>query len=193
VTARHARPRRLHSRIKRAQRYLRYHLLIPIFRSPHSPEYTARGVAIGVFWAVTPFIGAQTLLMLATWQVLKRVFRKDSSLVQALAWAWINNPLTMIPMYYSFYLTGLWLTGTSGSLGGYDAFVRLWENSRQEPTIFARVDLLTRQAGLALLVGSIPYALLGSWASYRWALGIVRARRRRIISRAGRAQPGQHA
>jgi uncharacterized protein (DUF2062 family) len=192
VTVRHGPPRRFHSRIKRAQRYVRYHFLIPIFRSPHPPEYTARGVAIGVFWGVTPFLGAQTLLMIATWQVLKRGFGRDSSLVQALAWAWINNPLTMIPMYYAFYVTGLWLTGTSGSLGGYDAFVGLWEESRHAPSVFARVDRLARQVGLALLVGSVPYALLGSWAGYRWALGIVRARRRRI-RRAGRASAGRPA
>jgi uncharacterized protein (DUF2062 family) len=166
--------------LTRALRYLRYHLLIPIVRSPHPPEYTARGVAIGVFWGVTPFLGAQTVLMIATWQVLKRGFGRDSSLVQALAWAWVNNPLTMIPMYYAFYVTGLWLTGTSGSLGGYDAFVRVWEDSREAENVLARAELLAGQVGLALLVGCVPYALLGSWAGYRWALGIVRARRRRL-------------
>jgi uncharacterized protein len=191
VTARHAKPRRPHNRIKRLRRYLRYHLLIPIFRSPHPPEYTARGVAIGVFWGVTPFLGVQTFLMVVTWLVLKRVFSKDSSIVQALAWAWINNPLTMVPMYYSFYVTGSWLMGTSAPFGGYDAFVALWEESRHQPTVMARAELLARQVGLALVIGSVPYALLGSWAGYRWSLGIVRARRRRI-RRASRARGARH-
>jgi len=180
VTPRHAAARRAHTWLTRVRRYLRYHFLIPLFRSPHSPEYTARGVAIGVFWGVTPFLGVQTLLMIGTWQVLKHGFRKDASVVQALAWAWINNPLTMIPMYYTFYLTGLWLTGTSAPSRGYDAFVALWDASRDQPTLLAGVDLLARQIGLPLTVGSMPYALLGGWAAYRWSLSIVHARRRRL-------------
>jgi uncharacterized protein (DUF2062 family) len=162
------------------RRYVRYYLLIPIFRSPHPPEYTARGVSIGVFWGVTPFLGLQTLLMIATWQVLKHVFRKDASLVQALAWGWINNPITMIPMYYAFYLAGLWLTGSAAPFGGYDAFVALWEAGASQPTMLARIDQLARQVGVALVVGSLPFALAGSWVAYVWALRIVRARRRRI-------------
>jgi uncharacterized protein (DUF2062 family) len=161
---------------------IRYRLVIPVIRSPHPPEYTARGVALGVFWGVTPFMGLQTLLMVGSWQLLKRVFHKDTSLVQALIWAWVNNPLTMLPMYYLFYVTGLWLTGTSGSVGGYDAFIALWEQSGREPTFVARVTLIARQVGIALSVGCLPWALAGSWASYRWALSVTRSRRRRLRS-----------
>jgi hypothetical protein len=165
------------------RRIIRFRLLIPIFRSPHPPEYTARGVAIGVFWGVTPFLGMQTLLMIATWQVMKRVFHRDASLIQALAWAWINNPITMIPMYYGFYVTGLWLVGAAAPFGGYDAFAALWAASNGQPTLVARIELLAGQIGTALLVGCVPYALVGSWAGYQWALRIVRARRHRIKHR----------
>ena len=85
-------------------------MIIPVFRSPHSPEFTARGVANGVFWAFTPTIGLQTAEILATWFVGKRILHKDSSLVQAMVWVWINNPLTMVPMYYTFYVTGSYVT-----------------------------------------------------------------------------------
>jgi uncharacterized protein len=176
--------RRTHTLFARLRRSVRFHLLIPIFRSPHPPEYTARGIALGVFWGVTPFLGAQTLLMIATWQLMKRTFGKDASLVQALAWAWINNPLTMIPMYYAFYLTGLWLVGSPAPSGGYDAFASLWEASRNQPTLLARVERLAGHVGVAVLVGCVPYALLGSWAAYQWALRIVRARQRRVEHRA---------
>ena len=181
----HAPPRRPHSRIARLGRLARYKFLIPVYRSPHPPEYTARGVAIGVFWAVTPFIGLQTILMISTWQVLRRVFHKDASLLQALIWAWVNNPVTMIPMYYVFYLTGLWLTHTPGSIGGYDAFVALWDEGQHAPTFFARVLLIAERIGVALTVGSLPFAVLGSWIGYRWALHITRARKRRL----GRVEP----
>jgi uncharacterized protein (DUF2062 family) len=180
VTQRYGSARRSRTWLARARRFVRYHFVIPLFRSPHPPEYTARGVAIGVFWGVTPFLGVQTLLMLGTWHVLRRAFNKDSSMLQALAWAWINNPLTMLPMYYAFYLTGLWLTGSAATFGGYDAFVAVWERSGQEPSLLARAESLARHLGIALVVGSLPYALLGSWAAYRWSLGIVRARRRRL-------------
>lgn len=185
-------PRRTRSRIERLQRVVRYTLIIPVFRSPHPPEYTARGVANGVFWGVTPFMGLQTLFMLLTWVTLKRVFGRDSSVVQALIWAWVNNSITMIPMYYVFYVSGLWLMGTSGSLGGYDAFVALWEESAQAPNFIARVSTLARQIGLALTIGCIPFALVLSWTAYSWALAATRARRRRI-RRFDRAQAGLRA
>ena len=185
-------PRRIHTRFARARRFVRFHLVIPVFRSPHPPEYTARGVAIGVFWGVTPFLGMQTLLMITTWQAMKRALRKDASLVQALAWSWINNPITMIPMYYSFYLAGLWLTGMSSHLGGYDAFAALWEASGRDASFVERVQLLARQLGLPLVVGCFPFAIAGSWLSYVWAHRMVRTRRRRISNRA-RAPAARHA
>jgi uncharacterized protein (DUF2062 family) len=185
-------PRRARSRLQRLQRLVRYKLIIPVFRSPHPPEYTARGVANGVFWGVTPFMGLQTLFMLATWFSLKRVLGKDSSLVQALIWAWVNNPITMVPMYYVFYVSGLWLMGTTGSLGGYDAFVALWDDSAQARNFFARVALLARQIGLALTIGCIPFAIVLSWIAYSWALAVTRARQRRL-RRFDRAQAGLRA
>lgn len=137
-------------------------------------------MAIGVFWGVTPFMGLQTLLMVATWIVMKRAFGKDASLVQALIWAWVNNPLTMVPMYYLFYVVGLWLMGTSGGFGGYDAFVALWEASQHEPSFSARVVLLATQIGLAVVIGCAPFALIFSWIAYSWALAAAHARRSRI-------------
>lgn len=173
------RSRRTHSRIKRLRRLVRYKLIIPVFRSAHPPEYTARGVANGVFWGVTPFVGLQTLAMLGTWLLMKRGFGKDSSILQALIWAWVNNPITMVPMYYTFYVVGVWLIGTSGSIGGYDAFVAFWDASARERTFLARAGLLAQQIGLAVTVGCVPFALAGSAIAYRWALQATRARRRR--------------
>jgi uncharacterized protein (DUF2062 family) len=176
VTARNPVPRRSHSA------FVRLRLLIPIFRSQNPPEYTARGVAIGVFWGVTPFLGVQTLLMIATWHLMRRVFHRDSSLLQALAWSWINNPLTIVPMYYAFYVTGLWLAGHSAPADGYEAFTAMWEESRRYPAI-DRAGILAEQLGAAVLVGCVPYALLGSWAAYRWALRVVGTRQERIRRR----------
>jgi uncharacterized protein (DUF2062 family) len=184
VTTQPATTRRRHTQLARVWRYLRFRLLIPVVRSPHPPEYTARGVAIGVFWGVTPFLGLQTLLMLVTWQAMKHLLRKDASVVQALVWAWINNPLTMIPMYYAFYLTGLWLMGHTGPFGGYEAFAAVWAESERAPTLLAGIELIARQVGLPLVAGSVPFALVGSWVAYVWALRVVRGRRRHLANRA---------
>lgn len=183
MTRRNPVPRRTHSALARLRRSARFRLLIPIVRSSHPPEYTARGVAIGVFWGVTPFLGAQTLLMIATWHLMRRVFHRDASLLQALAWSWINNPFTIVPMYYAFYVTGLWLAGRSAPAGSYAAFTAMWEESSRHAVI-DRAGLLAEGLGVAVLVGCVPYALLGSWMAYRWSLHVVRARRERIRRRA---------
>jgi uncharacterized protein len=161
------------------RRALRYRLLIPVFRSPHGPEYTARGVANGVFWALTPSVGLQTFQILGTWVIARRLFGKDSSILQALIWVWVNNPFTMIPMYYAFYLTGLWLMGDVGLARGYDRFIDLWEETGGSGWI-ARMTGLAQAIGLPLVIGCIPYASLGGALSYRWALRVVRRRQQRI-------------
>jgi uncharacterized protein (DUF2062 family) len=136
-----------------------------VFRSRHGPAHTARGVANGVFWGLTPTIGLQTIEILATWVILKRVLGRDSSLVQAMVWVWINNPLTVVPMYYVFYLTGLWLTGRKGLAVDYGDF--------------SISGLSLTDVGVPLLVGCLPYAATGAFLSYRWALGVVRRRQLR--------------
>lgn len=161
---------------------MRYRLVVPLLRSPHSVEYTARGVANGCFWGLTPSVGFQYLAICGTWFVARSVFRKDSSLVQALAWAWLNNPLTMIPMYFVFYVTGLWLLGQAGRTPGYDAFVGLW-NAGSSLGWGARLQTLAASVGLPMIAGSLPYATIGSALAYRWTTALLRGRRRR-------AEPG---
>ena len=165
------------------RRLVRYRLFIPVFRSTHPPEHTARGVANGVFWGMTPFMGFQTMAILSTWQILARVFHKESSVLQAMIWAWVNNPVTMIPMYYVFYVTGLWFTGAGSSAVGYHAFVALWDATQREPSFIARVFRVAVEIGLPLSLGSLPWAAAGAALAYWWALTVSRARRRRITAR----------
>jgi uncharacterized protein (DUF2062 family) len=145
-----------------------------VFRSPHSPAHTARGVANGVFWGLTPTIGLQTVAILATWFVSRRVLDRDSSLLQAMIWVWVNNPLTMIPMYYGFYVTGLYLTGTPGAVIDYRSF--------------SVTGLSLTTVGVPMLVGCLPYAVLGSFVSYRWALRVVMRRRARLEAKRRQAE-----
>jgi uncharacterized protein (DUF2062 family) len=164
--------------LQRLRRWVRFRLVIPVIRSRQSAEYTARGVANGVFWALTPTVGLQTAEIVATWFLARKVLRADSSLVQALVWVWVNNPITMVPMYYAFYLTGLWLTGAPGAATGYEAFLRIWD--RPDAGWVELVSHAAATIGLPTMIGCIPYAAIGSATSYRWAYAIVRRRQLRF-------------
>ena len=154
-----------------------------MFRSPHPPAFTARGVANGVFWGMTPTVGLQTIEIVGTWFIARRWMKRDSSLLQAMIWVWINNPVTMLPMYYAFYVTGLWLLGNAELASGYDAFVGLWDTASDEPWL-TRVTTIFGSIGAPLLLGSVPYAVVAAGVSYRWAAYVVRARHNRIAARA---------
>jgi len=84
---------------------------------------TARGVAIGLFVALTPTVGLQTFLMLALCLLLRGNF------LFAFAVSWISNPITLGPLYLGYYLLGelvisplvdplspLWAAGSAGPL-----------------------------------------------------------------------------
>jgi uncharacterized protein (DUF2062 family) len=173
------RSRRARGQWESLRRLVRYRLMIPVFRSAHSAEFTARGVANGVFWGLTPTVGLQTLEIVATWFLGRRVFNRDSSLLQAMIWVWVNNPVTMIPMYYAFYVTGLWMVGQGGGGQGYEAFVALW-TANATLSWSARLGAIVHAIGVPIFVGCLPYAIVGAVISYRWAVSVVRRRRMRI-------------
>ncbi len=60
----------------------------------------ARGVAVGLFVALTPTVGFQTLLMLVFCVLLRGNF------IAAFAVSWISNPLTLTPLYLGYYVVG---------------------------------------------------------------------------------------
>ena len=157
---------------------MRYRFLIPLFRSHHPPEFTARGVANGVFWGLTPTVGLQTAEIVVTWAAGAKVFRRESSLVQAMVWVWINNPVTMIPMYYAWYITGLALLGQHGLATDYEAFLSMW--TRADVGWLERMTTTAAAVALPTIVGCIPYAVIGTVASYYWALTVVRRRRIKV-------------
>jgi uncharacterized protein (DUF2062 family) len=177
--------RRARGRIQSFRRYCRYRLVIPVFRSADAAEYTARGVANGVFWGLTPSVGLQTIAIGLTWWIGRKAFKRDSSLLQGLIWVWVNNPLTMVPLYYAFYVTGLWLMGDAGLASGYDTFVALLDGDGERGWV-ERTGTLARTVGAPMAIGCLPYALVGAGVSYRWAERVIGARRRRITAARGR-------
>jgi hypothetical protein len=159
-----------------------YRLLIPIKRARHAPEYGARGVMVGMAWAMTPLVGIQMYLVFMTWLIARRLFRWNFSLIIGLAWTWTTNVITLFPIYYVFYVTGQMLLGNWDNVSGYDSFVGLFEE-----TFGAELSLLEtlkrygvfviKDWGLAMAVGSLPWSALGGWLGYRWGLAYARRRR----------------
>ena len=68
----------------------RYHLVRPLLHAHHAPEYTARGLAVGMLVALTPTFGAQIAIVMAIWTILK-VVRPAWDFNAVVASAWIHR------------------------------------------------------------------------------------------------------
>ncbi len=184
--------RRLRERLRR---WGRYRFVVPLKRSRHSPDYIARSVSSGLFWAMTPTIGVQMAMVMAHWLLVQKFWpRMDFSVVQSMAWTWVTNFLTMIPVYYMFYVTGQLFLGHFNDLTGYQGFVDLWNRSFGSGGAGAGMagwwENLWHQAqvifvgwGVPMLVGCVPYAIVSAWLGYRWSLKLVTGHRRNVAHR----------
>lgn len=159
-----------------------------MLRSRQSPEHTARGIALGVFWALTPTVGVQSALLLGAWGAL-RAAGWPASLVQTVAWTWVNNPVTMVPLYYLFYVTGQLLLGRWADLTGYSAFATVWREAMYGSASLAdRLLTAVEVLGWPTLLGCVPWAVTGAVVSYRLSLGYLRRRATRRVDAAGLAR-----
>jgi uncharacterized protein (DUF2062 family) len=175
---------------QRLQRLARHRLVVPIQRSPHPPEHTARAVMVGLFWAMTPLIGVQMYLVFFTWLIARRSPKMEFGLIISLAWTWVTNVFTMWPIYYAFYITGRVLLGQPDEMPGYDSFIQHWQGALSNgdgffETLLAQVKLIAHDKGLPLAIGCLPYAFLSAWLGYVFSLKYV-IRRRAAKARASR-------
>ena len=185
--------RRHISLLRRVGRLIRLRLVIPMVRSRQPPENTARAVAVGLFWALTPTFGIQMALSALHWYIARTFFRRDFSVVVAMAWTWVTNLFTLPIAYYIFFLTGQILLGRWDDLTGYASFQKFWVTAMGEtggdPTSIAAWEtyfsVIVEGWGLAMLVGSLPLAFIGYFVGYYWTLRIVR--RWRVIRQEKRA------
>ncbi len=86
-------------------RFLREKIVEPLRRAQGTPESIARGGAIGLFIALTPTVGVQSLLVTAVAVPMR------ANLPVSLVMCWITNPVTLIPFYFSYYWVGSLLLG----------------------------------------------------------------------------------
>ena len=164
---------------QRMKRMCRYRLIIPLVRSPHPPRYKALGVSVGVAWAMTPLVGIQMYLVFMTWLTMKKIFKRDFSLGLGLAYTWITNVFTMIPIYYGFYVTGQLMmhrpiTGYSHLKGTMEevffADYTFWEKWAMA------FKILLQDWGLGMAIGCLPWALVFGIGSFYMTLRYERLR-----------------
>lgn len=165
-------------------RLIRMRLVIPLLRSPHPPEYKAKGVAVGLAWAMTPLVGIQMWLVFMTWITARKVFKWDFSLPLAIAWTWLTNVFTMIPTYYIFYVTGQIMRWQVDSIGGYTNLSRIIRNTFMSDLDFYDkwvlfFKLLLQDWGVSMALGCLPWAVLFSICGYYMTLRLLRARANR--------------
>ncbi|MDQ7249213.1 DUF2062 domain-containing protein [Dongia sedimenti] len=178
----------------RIWRLIKLRLLVPLMRSPHPPEYTAWGTAVGLAWAFTPTPGIQMGLVLLTWLAARHVFNWHFSLVLGAAWTWASNIFTGPPMLYLSYATGQVLLGRWDNITGYAGFTRLWQSAFAadlplQQQVMTALKMAIKDWGLALWIGCIPWCVLLGVLGYYWSLRFItayrHARARRLARRLG--------
>lgn len=171
-----------HSAWHKFMRLIRYRLIVPILRTRHAPEYTARGVFVGIAFGLTPTVGIQIGIVIVLWSVVRSIFpRWNFNLIVALAWVWLSNVFTMVPLYFGFLVTGRMMMGHSESLPTYETFTE-----ELTSTLEVEADGLTgfwHQTvnlfdlfGTPMLIGCVPWAIIGGWVGYIWTVKYLRRR-----------------
>ncbi len=187
------------SRWERFQRACRFRLLVPLKRSVHSPEHVARGVSVGVAWALTPTVGIQMGFCFVTWVIARRLLNWDFHLIISLAWTWLTNVVTLVPSYYLFFITGQLMLGRYDDLSGYNEFASSWSKSTVDADsmgywegLWAYAMIIFKGWGLPMVIGCVPWSALGAWGGYVWSLRFIKqyreARLRRAILRDQQAE-----
>jgi len=180
-------------------RLIRYRLHIPLIRSPHPPEYTARGVMMGLIWAFIPLFGVQMGGVLLTWTISTRLLNWHFALLPALAFIWVTNIFTIVPTYYVYYVTGQAMLGHWSEIAGYKAFAALFASTAPPDAgffeaVWAWVQTLLTYWGVPIVLGSIPWTILMGWLGYRVSLKLIRAyreRRQKRMAETAADQPSQ--
>ena len=193
---------RRHGPLRRFLRLLRLRLIIPMIRAGGKPENTARAVAVGLLYAFTPTFGIQMALTFVHWYISRTFFRKDFNVVVAMAWTWVTNFFTVPICYYAFFLTGQVMLGRWDDLSGFESFKNFWQTAMGEtggdPTSIEAWEtyfsIIVEGWGLAILVGSIPFAVIGYVVGYYWTLRVaIRWRAAKLAKRAAKAEARREA
>lgn len=126
------------------------------------------GVAVGLFIAFIPIPFQMVLAAIAA--VLLRV-----NVALAVAMALISNPFTMVPIFWTAYMIGSWLTGCT---------LALPQGGISFEWVMAQINILW----LPMLIGLLTISTVSAVVSFvairlLWRLNIVRHKRRKQYER----------
>ena len=137
-----------------------------------SPHEVALGCAVGVFVAITPFLGAQTLLA-----VLLAGFLRASVPVAVLG-TFFGNPVSWPIIWTSTYAVGVQIIRPDGGLGAGDFeqnVMLLWAAMlERSPELLNATGALLWPLLLPMLVGSLPLGLMTAVIVYYISRHIIR-------------------
>ncbi len=164
-----------YSFFEKIKRLLKKKLVVPMARLPHPPEEKSLGVAVGVFWAMTPLVGVQMWIVFMNWLLFTRIFKIYFSLTLGVIWTWVTNVFTMIPIYYVFYLTGQLLRGDFSNSDGYEGLsIALHEIVKGDLDFkekwFLFLDIMVNDIGISMAIGCLPWAIISSIVAYKVTL-----------------------
>lgn len=166
---------------KKIEKLIQEKLINPVLHSTAPIAEVSLGVAVGVFLGLTPTVGVQMYLVAILWSIYRYIFCRHFNLPVGVAMVWISNPLTMVPLYYLFLLTGYWLLETHNGLS-YELFTEYLSHiSAKEGTwemIVAGASFLLIDLGWPMIIGSLVYAVPGSIISYFMTKRIVTSHRK---------------
>lgn len=144
---------------ERLRGYLKDHLL----GLNDSPHRIALGVALGVFIAFTPTFGLQILLYLGIASAI------GANKLSGIGPLFINNPLTLLPMYYGAWRLGGFMMEAAGSPLPPIA----WEGD-----LTLMLGSIT-DIGIELWLGSVVLGIIAAIPAYFIAIIAVERFRRR--------------
>ena len=167
-------------------RKLKRFIVLRVLHANDPPHALALGLAIGVFVAMTPTIGAQMVIAAA----IAASFRANK--VLAMAAVWISNPATMLQIYYVNWRIGrhfveagmvddesavqAQITRIIESIGGMsNLFFHLLDKA-----FWSEVLRLVWALGIELWIGSFLVGLICALPSYLIARWTITAYRRRV-------------
>jgi len=141
-------------------------LLEPLAASNMPPRYDARGIGIGLFIGFAIPLGLQMVFL----GVLRAVCPFNA--VVAFAFTWVNNPLSVVPLYYGYYYFGSLLLDKPATLSAEDfrqmmmpvmTAEHFWESLRHFALL--GMDFFIRWSVAAAVIG-VTMGCLGYLAGY---------------------------
>ncbi|MCB9833300.1 MAG: DUF2062 domain-containing protein [Planctomycetes bacterium] len=155
----------------------------PVLQLQDSPRSLALGIAMGLWVALTPTVGIQMPVVV----VLGTLMRANR--LAAIAMCWISNPVTLVPMYYGYYVCGLAILGREGK--SY-AQIKIDMAAAADLGNWELIRYIFEVFGTPLWIGSLVIATVCALPAYPLSLRYFQRRDARRREREGlKAAPAE--